>query len=224
MESREHFNQIASQYDYWKEKNSYYYQNLKRLLGELIPASAIVLEIGCGTGDLLAALRPQTGLGIDISEEMIAVAQRKYADCPELKFLAADLTTIQTVLPYDYIFLADVLEHIEVLPEFLRQLDHVARPSTRIIITLANPLWEPVLMLAEKLGMKMPEGPHWRLSIKQNEQLFTAQSWQVKQKGYRLLLPKKLPGGEWINKNFYKNRFLARLGFIVFWELTKGSN
>ena len=76
-------------------------------------------------------------------------------------------------------------------------------------------------MLAEKLGMKMPEGPHWRLSIKENERLFKQQGWEIAERGYRLLVPKKIPGADFLNEKFHKSKLLAPLGFIVYWELIK---
>ena len=43
-----------------------------------VPEGKKVLEIGCGTGDLLAALKPSYGMGVDISPKMIDAAQGKY--------------------------------------------------------------------------------------------------------------------------------------------------
>ena len=47
----EHFDSIAGDYGGYKEKNSYYYSQVKGLYGELIscPAEHSILEIGCGT-------------------------------------------------------------------------------------------------------------------------------------------------------------------------------
>jgi len=93
--------------------------------------------------------------------------------------------------------------------------------GARIIISIANPLWEPVLTLTEKLKMKMPEGPHWRLSIKQNEEIFKKNGFKITDKSYRLLIPKKMPGSDLINKLFYKNIILAKFGLVIFWILEK---
>ena len=46
-----------------------------------------MLEIGCGTGDLLAACKPRTGMGLDIAPRMIARAREKY---PDLAFVVGD--------------------------------------------------------------------------------------------------------------------------------------
>ena len=43
----------------------------------LIPAEASVLEIGCGSGELLAQLRAARKVGIDLSPVQIAAAQAR---------------------------------------------------------------------------------------------------------------------------------------------------
>jgi len=57
-EVQSHFDGIASEYDYWKKKNAYYHSTIKAFLGKIIPKESHVLEIGCGTGEILAYLRP----------------------------------------------------------------------------------------------------------------------------------------------------------------------
>ncbi len=216
-----HFDAIAEDYDYWKKKNYYYHQALKDLCASLVRPHDSVLEIGCGTGDILASLKLSKGLGVDISEGMIAKANQKYASRGDLRFERADITTWHDITPYDVIILVDVLEHVEDIAGFVGHLARIAKPGSRTIITLANPIWEKALLLAEKLHLKMPEGPHKRLSVKETEMLFAKNGFRVVEHGYRLLIPKKFPGADWINSRFYKSALLAPLGFIVYWVLRK---
>ena len=50
-----------------------------RWLEARVPAGATLLDLGCGTGALLRALRPRLadGIGVDVSPEMLAVARRR---------------------------------------------------------------------------------------------------------------------------------------------------
>lgn len=221
MDSEQHFNQIARNYDYWKNKNWYYCRNLKALYRSFIPSKSKVWEIGCGTGDILVYLEPSDGYGTDVSEEMIKIAENKYRNKPNIRFQAVNLTEIKETDNYDFIIIADVLEHVKNLDDFFSNLFRLTRPGTKIIISIINPLWEPLLVFAEKLKMKMPEGPHWRLSISKNESIFKKNGFKITDKGYRLLIPKKLPFSDPINNLFHKNKFLARFGFVVFWILEK---
>lgn len=221
MDSERHFNQIAGDYDYWKNKNWYYYRNLKALYRSFIPAGKKIWEIGCGTGDILVALEPSDGYGTDVSEEMIRIAANKHRDKQNIKFQASNLAVIKEAGNYDFIIIADVLEHVENLDDFFANLSRLTKSRTRIIISIINPIWEPMLVLAEKLKMKMPEGPHWRLSMSKNESIFKKNDFKVTDKGYRLLIPKKLPFSDPINNSFHKNKILARFGFVAFWILEK---
>lgn len=56
-----------------------------------------VLDLGCGTGDLLCTLGILTGeeahcVGVDLSREMLAVAQAKIVDCPQTSVIQTDVT------------------------------------------------------------------------------------------------------------------------------------
>jgi len=62
----------------WRRRSAYFDADDLRYLRFLIPDGARVLELGCATGDLLAALRPAVGVGVDFSEPMIDVARRQH--------------------------------------------------------------------------------------------------------------------------------------------------
>ena len=46
-----------------------------------------VLELGCSSGDLLAAMQPARGVGVDFSPAIIEQARRRH---PQLEFHVAD--------------------------------------------------------------------------------------------------------------------------------------
>ena len=57
-----------------------------------------VIDVGCGCGQTTLALGEQTGpsgraLGVDISEPMLAIARRRAAGAPQVRFLNADAQT-----------------------------------------------------------------------------------------------------------------------------------
>lgn len=78
-----------------------------------------VLEIGCGTGELVAHFplaKPATRTGCDISPANIATARRRY---PNANFHAGDF---HELIPskFDAVILSDVLEHVDDDIGFLR--------------------------------------------------------------------------------------------------------
>src|ERR1700751_498634 len=72
----------------WLARAAFFHQEDLRYLKLLIPEGARVLELGCGTGDLLAALKPAFGVGVDFSTEMIREARAAH---PDLTFLVGDI-------------------------------------------------------------------------------------------------------------------------------------
>lgn len=160
-EVKEHFDKIAPMYDTYKKKNSWYYNNLKKIYASIIPKGKDVIEIGCGTGEILNSLSPSYGLGIDISPEMIDIAQRKFGHLTFQASPAADLNVNRT---FDYIIMPDVIEHLDDPARQLSTLRWLANDDTKLVMTYINPRWEWLLDIMEKLNMKMPEGPHVRIS------------------------------------------------------------
>ena len=70
-----------------EKRNRFYHQSLEKYFSYIIPPGSSVLELGCGTGDLLAAVKPSFGLGIDFSHEMYS----KQASYPDLNFIKGDI-------------------------------------------------------------------------------------------------------------------------------------
>src|SRR5512137_1716872 len=82
-----HWDSVAIRRDTWSSLGTYYHQRLNQIYQNLISPGQTILEIGCGTGDLLAALKPSFGVGIDLSGEMMKRATQMH---PELKFIQGD--------------------------------------------------------------------------------------------------------------------------------------
>jgi 2-polyprenyl-3-methyl-5-hydroxy-6-metoxy-1,4-benzoquinol methylase len=216
-EISEHFNKISNQYDVWKKKNWYYYQNLKKLVRLYIPSGKNVLEIGTGTGDILASLEPSAGIGIDISAEMIRLAKGKYDKYSNLRFYHSTIDEVQADATYDFIILIDVVEHIENMEETIRSIKTKVHPQTKIFISMANPFWEPLLMIAEKLKLKMPEGKHNRISADKLNKIFNYNGFLLEKHGFALLMPVHISFiSELINCWFWKIPVLKRFGLIEY--------
>lgn len=78
-----------------------------------------VLEIGCATGELIAAMPVRAGgrrVGLDISEANIAAARERH---PGVEFRCADFRA-GAVETFDAVMLSDVLEHVPDDAAFLR--------------------------------------------------------------------------------------------------------
>ena len=88
---KKRFDALAEKRQYWRDRNRYYYLDQEKYFRFLVPERSSVLELGCGTGDLLNALEPKRGVGIDFSSEMMHIAKKRF---PHLEFRKADIETI----------------------------------------------------------------------------------------------------------------------------------
>jgi SAM-dependent methyltransferase len=206
MSRREHYDEMAAGRDRWKAKNGYFYRELENFYRFQVPEGASVLEVGCGTGDLLAAMRPARGVGVDVSPEMVKIAAEKY---PGLEFRVMDAESEPFDEPFDYILLSSLLGELDDIQAFLENLKGATRPGTRVIVDYYNYLWEPVLKFGERTGLKMPQRLQNWLPLEDIENLFHLAGYDIVKKGYRLLFPKYVPVFSWI-----VNNVVARLPLI----------
>lgn len=186
---------FAPERDRWRARNAAYYEAIERLVKFAVPKGSRVLEVGCGTGELLAALEPSDGLGVDISSGMIAQARAKH---PQLRFAVADAETLDAPelagREFDYIVLSDVVGALQDVWAAFRAVRRLCSPRTRVVVTYYNFLWEPVLAVAEKLGLKMPiEQQNW-LGMKDLENLLELNHFDIIRRGTAQLLPARVPG------------------------------
>lgn len=190
-EVRRHFDAIAADYDGWKRRADYYYGQLAALHRELIPPGASVLEIGCGTGTLLASLAPARGVGVDLSPRMVEIAAARH---PRLEFIAGDAAELPPGETFDFVIVPDVIEHLADPGAVFRAVRRRCGPATQVIVASVNPRWAGVLHLAERLGLKMPEGEHRWLTVAEISDLAGAAGLATRRVFGRTLLPKRVPG------------------------------
>lgn len=187
---RELLDAQAPESDRWRRKNRYYYEEVERIVRFHVPRGASVLEIGCGTGDLLASLAPSRGVGIDISPKALEIARSKHAG---LTFLAGDAEDIPLLKPFDYVLLSDLIGYLDDVQRAFEQLNRVCNPRTRVILTYFNYLWEPVLRSGERLGIKRPQPDQNWLSLADLQNLLSLAGFQTVSMGYKVLLPVRVP-------------------------------
>ncbi|MBI3357808.1 MAG: glycosyltransferase, partial [Nitrospirae bacterium] len=149
-----------------------------------------VLELGSGLGNLLSALKPAHGVGIDLSVEMVKEAARRH---PTLEFRVGDAETLDLHETFDAIILVDIIGHLLDVEIALKRLHQACTPETRVIVSYYNYLWEPMLRLGEKLGMKMPQREQSWLSTVDIANLFHLSDFEVVKTERRLLLPRRIP-------------------------------
>jgi len=208
-EKIKYFDSVAGEREKWRKRGTYYHQTIEKYLRFLIPSNSSIIEIGCGTGDLLAALNPRRGLGIDISPNMIEIARKKFI---HLQFEVDDLEDLQIEETFDFVVLVDTIGYLDDIQKAFKQLHKVCKPESRLIIVYYNYLWEPILKFSELVGLRMKHPlQHW-LSLEDISNLLYLNDFEVIKKSYRTLIPIYIPV-----LSTFLNGFLAKMPF--FWKL-----
>jgi SAM-dependent methyltransferase len=171
---------------------AYYDKHLFALVRANVPAGRRVLEIGCGTGDLLAALEPSEGVGLDFSTDMIARARERHPE-PNLRFEVGDAADLPALGPFEYVVLSNLVGDLVDVERTLRGLSRVCDHKTRIVLTYYNYLWQPIVRAAEILGLKPRVREQNWLRLADLESLLDLAGIETVKRGRRMLLPFEIP-------------------------------
>lgn len=203
------FDRLASSRHFWKNKNRYYYQSVEKLYRFLVPRGASVLELGCGSGELLVACEPSRGMGIDFSEQMIELARQQAHSENHCTWTLADAESFNHEQTFDYVIISDLLGESSDVWQLFVNTRKYCEPSTRLAISYFNPLWEPVLNLAERMGWKMPQDHQNWLNRDDVANLLALADFEIVKSGAQVLVPVGIP-----LLSEFVNRYIAPLPLI----------
>ena len=140
----DNYNEIAADFNATRKKEIWP-EIIK--LTEKIKDNDRILDLGCGNGRLIEALKDTKieYLGIDNSEELIKLARVNY---PTSKFIMADILDLEKIeeiktAKFDYIFCLATLQHLpspELRVKVLREMKLLLSDKGRIIISNWN-MW-----------------------------------------------------------------------------------
>jgi SAM-dependent methyltransferase len=212
---------LADERDAWRARNRAYYDGIERLARFVVPEGASVLEVGSGTGDLLAALRPTVGVGLDLSPRLVELARQKH---PGLEFVVGDVEDLDGPdapealrgRTFDYVIVSDVVGALFDVWRAFRALRRVCTPRTRLLVTYYNFVWEPLLRLGERVGQKMPIAQQNWLGMQDLANLLELNHFDIVRRGTAQLIPVEAPP-----LSTLANRYLAALPGVRHLALTQ---
>ena len=153
-EQRQHalYDAVAHEYDdvFPRHVAEHYLNKRTSLLKDLLPLGGLVLDVGCGTGQLGSAIAAEgyDVFGVDLSASMVAKARERG--------LSGTYAAVTTALPFaqgafDLALTVATLHHLET-PErvaiTVREMGRVVKPGGFVVLwdhNPANPYW-PILM------------------------------------------------------------------------------
>lgn len=133
MDNREFFNNLAYK---WDEICHHDDKKIRKILDLAeIKDNSKILDIGTGTGILISYLlekSPSKLVGVDISENMIEVAMKKYKD-KNVKFIVSDIMDFNED-KYDYIFIYSAYPHFKEKEKLFEHLLKLLNNNGKVII------------------------------------------------------------------------------------------
>ena len=182
---------------------SYYGKSIIRFCRYYVPKSHRVLEIGCGTGELLAGLDAAEKTGIDFCPAMVEEARRRY---PGIRFEEMAAERLEFEETFDTIILSNLVGVVRDVDLVVSQLYNVIHPGSRIILTTYSHLWEPIIRVAEWLRLKKATPVQNWLSVRDLVNILSLHDFETYRCANDLLLPVGIP----LLSSFF-NQFLGRL-------------
>jgi ubiquinone/menaquinone biosynthesis C-methylase UbiE len=196
-----HWDHIARKRDSWDGWGKFYHRRVEEIYRFLINPGQRVLEIGCGTGDLVASLQPAGGVGVDFSREMI---QRAHAHHAALEFINADAHDLSGLRgPFDGIILSDLVNDLWDVQQVFEQVRSLCEPHTRLILNFYSGLWQFPLTVAQRLNLAVPMLDQNWLTRADVSNMLSLAGFDVIRQSQEILWPFPLGG--------FANKFLVRL-------------
>lgn len=169
--------------------NAAYDRLLRLYYSFLVPPGLRVLELGCRSGELLAAMKPSRGVGVDTDPFFVDEARRKH---PTLEFQTAD-QPLSAHDKFDYILLSDLVNYLPDVQSVLERLQRHSFQHTRIVLNVFNHLWRPLVALGQKIAGRSSTLPENWLSSADIQNLLHLAGWEVIKTDARILWPFKTP-------------------------------
>lgn len=211
-----HWDTVARKLDTWTGWGGYYHRRLTQVYQSLVAPGQSVIEFGCARGDLLAALRPAVGIGVDFSGEMIRRAAQRH---PTLRFVQADVHELDLDEKFDVIILSDLVNDLWDVQTVFQQVARLATPHSRVIINSYSRLWELPLRVAEWLDLARPTLYQNWLALEDIAGLLNLADFEVIKHWQEVLWPLPTPLLADLSNRFlvklWPFKYLALTNFIV---------
>ncbi|TRX71046.1 glycosyltransferase [Carboxylicivirga sp. M1479] len=213
QERRAYFESRASNWIKYRKRRAYYWDSITRYCNYYIQEENSVLEIGCGSGELLSAIKGKNKLGIDFCEPILNQAKQQY---PDIRFELMAAEDIQLTEKFDVVILSNLIGVTDDIEHVFNELKKVCHEQTRIIVTYYNRLWEPIIRMAEFLRIKKRTPEQNWLSNGDIANLLYLSDFDAYKTNRSMLMPYRIP-----LLSGLMNRFVARLPFFQLFGLNQ---
>jgi SAM-dependent methyltransferase len=189
---RDYFTSLAPQWETWRSRNRFYHDQVRELVAGAVAPGNRVLDVGAGTGEVLAAVRPSEGIGVNVSEALSQLARERHA---ELVFSTFDADAVELPDGFrpDYILSVNLLDHVYDVYDLFAGLRDAMTERTLVVVTTSSPLWAPALRLASRLGRRSPDSPRNYITNRDIGSILNVLGLDVVEQGLLLPVPERVP-------------------------------
>jgi 2-polyprenyl-3-methyl-5-hydroxy-6-metoxy-1,4-benzoquinol methylase len=187
---RRHWDNAASSAGKGHRTGAFYHRLIEHYYRHLVPPGLKVLELGCDNGDLMAALKPREGVGVDFSAKMLEVAKSRH---PELRLIEGDVHTLNLAETFDVIILSDLIDDLWDVQCVFKRMRAWSHPGTRIVINSYSRVWQPVLEATRRIGLATPLLPQNWFATEDIINLLELEDYEVVRRSLEILLPLNIP-------------------------------
>jgi SAM-dependent methyltransferase len=194
-----------------------YHRRIAEIYKHVVSSGLRVVELGCGQGDLLAAVQPARGVGIDFSPEMLRLAREKH---PHLHFVEADVHDFGAVGgPFDVVIVSDLVNDLWDVQTVLQEASRLCEPASRLVLNIYSHLWEPVLDGAARLRLATRKLEQNWLTLDDVKGLLSLSCFEVVREWQEVLFPLPVPIFKTIANHYlvklWPFRHLALTNFVI---------
>jgi len=193
--TRQHLEKMRDFYEAAPTQLNWVARSYRKVLAHyynlLIPANASVLEIGCGSGELLSRIRASQKTGVDISARQLEAARVRM---PDAEFHVQAGEALELSGAFDVIIISDTLNLSADVQQLLAQVQQASHVNTRLIVNYYSSLWRPLLAIAGWFGLRSKQPISSWLSTSDVHNLMQLSDWQPVFTQLHLLLPVRLLG------------------------------
>lgn len=212
-QTKTYFNEASEGWVKYRKRRSYYWNSITKYIDYFLTKDNSVLEIGCGAGDLLHGIKGKRKVGIDFSENMIALAKERNFDI-EFHVMEAENLTLDE--KFDVIILSNLIGYLQDIEHVFLEIEKLCHPKTRIIVTYYNKLWEPLIHFAEWIGLKKKAPEQNWLTNHDIINLLYLSGFEAYRDNKSMLLPFNIP----LLSRFFNN-FLSKIWFFNAFSLNR---
>ena len=171
--------------------STYYREQVQRAYSHLIPNGSRILELGCGTGDLLASLLPKVGVGVDFSQVAIDQARAKH---PFLTFVLADAEVFDVEdQTFDFVIISELVNELWDVQSLLVHIERFCSSHTRIIFNFYSHLWNIPLSVAETFKVATPRLSQNWLAPQDMKNLLEISGYESLRSWTEVMMPLRVP-------------------------------